>query len=89
MGIRNGMTREQGDGGKLYVVCPDCGGPMSAYALLCRDCFYRAGGVGAAIYREAQLRGEASNRSDAKTDGTPRRAYHRAVKREPPNEKKD
>jgi hypothetical protein len=47
---------------KRYVNCPECGNEMSAHALLCRECYKRAGGVGAAIYRAAAERGEASPR---------------------------
>lgn len=49
---------------KVYVNCPDCGREMSAHALLCRECFRRAGAHGADIYYEAQLRGETPRNLD-------------------------
>lgn len=60
---------------KTFAVCPDCGGEMSAHALLCRECYKRAGGAGAPIYRAAYDRGEASPRSRTKLEGTLTRAY--------------
>ena len=58
------------------AVCPDCGKQMSAHALLCRDCYKRAGGArGARIYQDASDRGEASPRSKAKPDGIANREY--------------
>lgn len=78
MEIRLGSTWEEGADGKLYVVCPECGGPMSANALLCRGCFKREGGHAAPIYQEANLRGESSDRTTRTlTKESPTRVYHK------------
>jgi hypothetical protein len=55
----NGMTLEKGEMGRLYAICPECRKPMSAHAALCRECYARAGGAAAALYRSSKLRGEA------------------------------
>jgi predicted amidophosphoribosyltransferase len=62
-------TRQEGENGKIYVVCPECGKETSTHALLCRECYKRAGGVRAMIYRAAEGRGE--------LDEAPTRAYHK------------
>jgi hypothetical protein len=59
---------------KIYPTCPDCNGPMSSHALLCRGCYLRVGGIRALIYQAALLRGESSPRSRVKPEETPKRA---------------
>lgn len=68
----------EADDGRLYVVCPDCGGPMSASALLCKNCFTRAGGCGAPIYRAAKARGESRSLPKRPAD-VPPRVYHKRL----------
>jgi hypothetical protein len=71
---------------KAFIACPDCGKPMSAHALLCRDCYKKSGGIGAPIYRAAQSRGEASPRSRTKPEGTVKRSYTKPYKEPQHNE---
>ena len=75
--IRTRTTEAQGTNDRNYVVCPDCGKPMSASALLCRDCYKRAGANAAPIYQAARQRGEASDRSSRRAEDTPPRWYHK------------
>jgi tRNA(Ile2) C34 agmatinyltransferase TiaS len=71
------MEIHLGDTWKIEVVCPECGGPMSSNAFLCRSCYKRAGGRKAAIYKAAKDRGEASDRSTRRPEDVPPRVYHK------------
>jgi hypothetical protein len=59
MKIDSEITLEKDQTDRRYAMCPECRKPMSAHALLCRECYARAGGVEAALYRSSKLRGEA------------------------------